>query len=379
MPKSTAVRSLLRAALLGLGAAALGLGAGCSSSPGERLSGSSLGSFGEEANASFAKLGYRPVWTGFATVTGGAKLESLTVLGDVVAGQDTRGAFSLISPTGGETRWATTVSTPQTRFLGSLREPGQVVICSDNEANFYDIDTSTLVAKQRFSRLINTRPVQFGPVLVAGTASGEVLGHLLTTGIRAWTYGVGGSFETSPVLLDDGIVGLVSSAGHVVFISASDGSSASRHRLAGGIIADPCGVGRTMFVASADQSIYAFDAYSPRPLWRRRTEAVLRESPAYHAGSVYVSIPGVGFSALDSSNGSIRWSTPGVSGKLVAINRGRLVVWNGREVVVLLAEKGDIVERQELPGVTHFVPDAFIDGNVYLGSDDGTVRKIAPR
>jgi len=328
----------------------------------------------------YAKLGYRLEWTGFATVTTGQTLGAITPLGDVVVARDSGGAISLLSAAGGEVKWATVLSTPLTRYLGMLRDGRRIIACSDSELFFLDIDGGTLLARQPLSKVVNTAPAQYGPVVIAGSAAGEIQAHLTTTGVRAWLTGVGGLFESSPVSLDGGRVGFVSQNGMVIILNASDGTSTGRWRMASGVTCDPCGDGETMYVASTDQSIYAFPADGgPRPKWRRRTDSVLTESPAFYSGKVYVNIPSSGFTALDSETGSPVWTTPGVSGRVVAVNKGKLVVYNGETAVTMDALTGDILERVQLAGISDMKPDIFVDGNLYVTTPSGVVHKFRQR
>lgn len=330
-------------------------------------------------NDAYARLGYRLEWTGFATVTAGARLQSLDVLGDVLGAQDSGGVFSMISPLSGETKWNIQVSTPVTKFVGAVREDKRIIVCSSSEAFFVDVDTGTMLNRQRFTRSATTKPVLHGPLLVFGTASGEIEGHYTSTGVRAWLNGVGGSFDTNPAMLAENLLGFTSSTGNVVILDPNDGTSTTRAKLAGGIFADACADGQTMYVASADQSIYAFDAYSSSPKWRRRTDSVLREAPAVYGNSVFVTVPSAGMVCLDAATGTPRWTTKGVSGSVINVNKGSLIVWNGKEMVRMTPDTGDVLERAIFNDVSMIVADRFVDGNLYVCSGDGTINKFRQR
>ncbi|HRQ74203.1 MAG TPA: PQQ-binding-like beta-propeller repeat protein, partial [Phycisphaerales bacterium] len=98
-----------------------------------------------------------------------------------------------------------------------------------------------------------------------------------------------------------------------------------------------------------------------------------------HQGVVYVGTDDRGLLALDAATGAERWAAAGVSGTVIGVRAGRLLVFSGTEAFTLDPDTGDIVERASLPGVAILRPDAFVDGNLYAVSAQGVVAKFVPR
>lgn len=326
----------------------------------------------------YARLGYRIAWTGYATMVNGGAVVHADLHGDVLAVIDSNAFLSVLSTSSGETRWATGAGEPLTVFVGTARTARQLICCSNHAANVYDIETGALSDRQVFAKVVSTAPLRVGPYLAFGTQTGEAMGHLMTTNIRAWGYAVNGSIRTDGVLMGGQDAAFVTENGDVLIVDASTGASRGRAKIFGGIAAPPAATGDALFIASLDQSVYCFERFGGAMRWRYRTDSVLRYSPAVHAGSVYVDIPSAGLTALDVQNGRKIWSAPGVTGEVIAVRGKRLVVWDGTTATTLEMD-GSVVERAVLPNVAAILTDRFEDGSLYVVRKGGSVSKFNPR
>lgn len=362
--------------LAGVPILALGLAlVGCStSSPRTELPGLAA----PTADDPMIALGYRSEWSTFAARTEGSRLARISVLGDVVVAQDSASVISLISDSTGEVRWATRLGSPLTKFLGTFREGKRLITSSDTELFFHDLDTGTLLTKQRLQRVVNTRPVQFGDILIFGTASNAVYGHWLNSGFEAFSYGIPGIIEVDPVMVTPDAAGLVTSTGAVIMLDAF-GSARTRAQMFGGVQGAVAAGNSMLFVASLDQSIYAFEPYSNQPRWRVRTEAPLRDGVIYHEGRVYLTVPGAGVTALDALTGKSVWANKDVSGTIVAIRKGELLIWSGGTLTTVGLKDGRPVASATVPGVASIKSEPFVDGVLYVTADNGQVRKYKAR
>ena len=323
----------------------------------------------------YAKLGYRLKWTGYASVADKGRLHTFEQLGDLIVAQDTQNVVSAISPTSGELKWVVPLASPLTKFVGATRDRNTILISSESELFFLDVDGGTLLTKQKLDRVVSTKAVGVGPILVYGTSVGEVLGHLLN-GFKAWGYAVGGAFDASPVLVGSQYVGLVSQNGAVIIVDPSTGSAASRYQVFGGMACDPAASDDTLFVASLDQSIYAFPLFGSQPAWRKRTDSKLRTTPTYHGGRLYVHVPSAGLLCLDARTGKELWTAKGVAGTVVAAQRGDLIVWDGSSATRLDAKNGDTIASAKLEGVFKLTPEKFVDGHLYTVMQSGAIHKF---
>ncbi|HMN40331.1 MAG TPA: PQQ-binding-like beta-propeller repeat protein [Phycisphaerales bacterium] len=349
----------------------------------------------------YAKLGYRLEWRGFPTMLPGEHITQFEIFDDIVVAQESAGVVSVLESRSGTARWSDQVAGRLTKFVGILRNDDRLLVSSESEIYFYDIATGTLKNKQQLQQVVNTRPARVGDILVYGCANGQVLGHLLLNGFRAWATGLGGSIATDPILTSSGRVALCSTTGELVILDGLSGLSQGRAKMFSGPGASIASSDTALYIASTDHSLYAYSSEGAVPFWRKRTSQPLRQKPTYHDGRVYcdmgeaepndarasarIKTPTVevmgGLTCFDSANGKVLWSNPKVSGVLIGLRNKRLVVWNAADSTVYTLQPADgvIVEAVKLPGVTMLKPDAFTDGNLYAVSTTGLVSKLAPK
>lgn len=336
----------------------------------------------EPQREAYATLGYRHEWTGFPSMTAGGKVKFFDILGDVVVVQESSSVLSVIEAGNGASRWSDQVANPLTKFVGNIRDDKRIITCSESEAYFFDIETGALVDKKHLDKVVNTRPVIVNENLIFGTSLGEIFGQLKTVGFRTWGNTVGGSIQTNPAVLGT-TLGFVSSTGEIIMLDGATGIGKMRTKIFIGSETDPAASENMMFVASLDHSLYAFAASSPTPVWRKRTDTPLRHEPTYHNGVVYCAVDGTGLVAFDSrgDNGNAKelWTTPGVTGTVIGMRKGRLLLWTGSEGVLIDPADGAIVDRTKLNRVNMLRTDTFVDGSLYAVSDDGVVVKLLPR
>lgn len=331
----------------------------------------------------YAALGYRLEWRGFPRMTPGGQVRFFSVLGNIIGVQESSSMISLMDATSGATRWSDQLANPLTKFVGITRDENRMISSSETEAFFLAVDTGTLVDKHRLAKVVTTRPLMAGGVMVYGTASGEVMGVLRDRGFKLWGNALSGSIEAPPVFVGE-YGAAVSQTGDVLFFDPRTGSGVSRNRIAAGVVS-PGGAlassDTTLFVASIDQSLYAFDARSGSQLWRKRTDTPIRSVPVHHDGRVYLDTPGQGMTAYDASTGAELWSTAEARGKIVAVRNGRLIAWDppSESAVTLDPATGEIYDRARLRGAAFLETDAFVDGNLFTASLNGVVSKFVPR
>lgn len=379
--RSSVVRPLLGRGFFA-GVAALGVtlaGAGCGG--GRPPSAESRRAAFPIADAEYARLGYRIDWIGYPDLTSRRhSIDMIEPYADAVLTLEGGSMVSCLSASDGSRRWAEQLSSQLERFVSLGREGRRVLVSAEDEVYLLDIDTGTIAARQRHSRIVSAAPVPYGQTLIYPSGTGELFAHVLTAtvdGMKAWGHGFGEALERRPVLIGNA-VGAVSQNGEVRFLDASGGALVGRARTFKGPITDPVATGAAMFIASADQSIYAFRTDGSL-LWQHRTPVVLRWQPTARERVLYCAVDGVGLLALDAARGTVLWTAKDILGTVVGTNRGRLVVWDGEHAVLLDAARGDVIERATLPRVRLFKPDKFDDGNLYVVSQSGVVAKFAVR
>jgi outer membrane protein assembly factor BamB len=334
----------------------------------------------------YAKLGYRLEWRGFPRVQAGEHIERMEPLGDAVVAQDSAGVVTVLEARNGGVRWSDQPAGRLTRFVGILRGDANLLVVSESEVFFYDMATGTLKNKQHIAQVVNTKPVRSGDMLVFGCTNGQILGHLLLNGFRAWGSGLTGSIETEPVMTSSGNVAVASTTGDIAIVDPQTGLSQGRAKMFGGPGA-PIGVSETaLYIPSEDHSLYAFSSESAASIWRKRTDAPLRAKPVFWAGKVYcdmgegdVAGGGDGLTCYDAVTGKLVWSNPKVRGEVLALRGKRLVVWDGHTASTLQMDDGTTIEAVKLPGVAILKPDAFDNGNLYAVTSTGLALRLSPK
>lgn len=326
----------------------------------------------------YASLGYRLDWRGFPVVARGGHVEFIDPFNDLVIVQDSRGTITALEADTGAVRFSGQVATALTKFVGTIRHDTGIVVSSDSESYTLDPQTGTMLARDPFSRVVTTRPVLIAGRTIYGTPVGHVYAHMVSPPVDAWAYDMGSPIDVAPVRFGD-LVAVVSRRGDLAVLDGASGSLISRARVFSGCSADPVAGDRYIYIASLDQSVYAFDPETGRQAWRVRTEAPLEITPTYADATLYVPSSDKGLRALDGATGAERWAAPEVAGRVIAIRDGWLLTWDGSSAVTVDPATGDVVARAELPGLTTLAADAFQDGHLYAISQGGVVARFTPR
>ncbi|MAY73797.1 MAG: hypothetical protein CMJ31_03560 [Phycisphaerae bacterium] len=226
-----------------------------------------------------------------------------------------------------------------------------------------------------------------------GTSSGRVLAHNYATaagdllppprdaGITRWEYQLRGAISAKPALIGSSgdVAGVVSQSGDVFFVDTLTGSGVGRAKIAGGAQAAPVADDAVMYIASLDQSVYAFQPSEALLRWRYRTAARLDRPIALHEGVLYVPVPGQGLTALDAATGDVIWISKDVSGSVIAVRNGELIAFEAGHAQVIDARRGDVLEDIDLAGFERLIPTAFVDAPIYALGASGAVARFEPR
>lgn len=346
----------------------------------------------------WARIGYRWEWSTTPLAAGRGRVDFIDILDDVVAVQSDDAWTALIQASTGVRLWQVRNASRLTQFFANLRIGDVLLSCGRPELFLMELGSGNLIARQPVSVVITTRPVIYGGLAVFGTPTGEVLCHRFgrptgeplpppfDSGNKEWGYGLDGAITANPVLLGRA-AGLVTQAGEVFFVDIPTGSGIGRARISGGMATHPVTDGQRMFVASLDQSIYAFEPGSSTWLWRERTAAPLTIQPTLHEGVLYCAVPGEGLVAFSVSDsdliagrfGQRRWIAPGLLGTVVTVRTRDLVLWDGSNAVVVDRATGDVITRARLPRFTRLVASSTSGGDLYAIADNGLLAKFSPR
>jgi outer membrane protein assembly factor BamB len=384
------MRSLLRRRVAGLAWIAVALAAGCGL-PAKKPEINLVEKPKDDPNApapippvdheAWSKLGYRLDWRspGFYATKRTQRILHAAAYPDMVLVQDNESTLSYLEPSTGKIRWSSELASPLTRFVGITRDTndsGRILVSSESELFGVSPATGTLTLREKFDRVVNTSPVTDGPIAVYGCSTGEVLAHMVGMKYRAWGQITPGAIEADPVRVGYAI-GVVSQSGDVLFVSGA-GAVLGKARMYRGVSTNPVSDGQRMYVASLDQSLWAF-APNGSTVWRVQTPSPLAVQPTATEKAIYCEIPGKGLTAFEPETGLVRWSSKTVRGTVISASPGRLVVWDGTTASIVEPERGDLIASATLAGVEKLVTDRFDGGALYAIGPGPIVGKFVPR
>jgi outer membrane protein assembly factor BamB len=327
-------------------------------------------------------LGYRVDWRGypFASASGPGAIRDVSISADAIALQDSATNVSVLEGSTGQLRWSVQLANPLTKFVALSRDPGdasRLLASSETELFVLAMSSGNLLGRERLDRVVTTRPLAVPGQLVYGAASGEVFAHRVGVGLRSWGFLGVGSFEAPPIFV--GSAGaFVSQSGDVVFIDPTTGNLLGRHRVQGGLASAPVASSDTLFLAGLDQSVWAIGSDGQRR-WRYLTPSPLRAQPTLHSNTLYLDVPRQGLTAFDAGSGAVKWNSPTVSGDVVAVRTGKLLVRSGSRVTLVDPARGAPSTSIEVPGLMRLLPDQLADGRLFAVLDDNTLLKLSPR
>ncbi len=145
--------------------------------------------------------------------------------------------------------------------------------------------------------------------LVVATAAGEVLSIDGATLETRWKLGLPGAELFPPRLLGDGIL-IASRSGNLVLLQPKTGEILTERSVGPSLALSPIWDGRTLFLATPDREVMAYDVEERKELWRSK----LQDPPlamTSGAGLVLVSDRSGGLHAFEALTGELRWQFQG--------------------------------------------------------------------
>ena len=329
----------------------------------------------------YAKLGYRLNWRAFPDVSEGHRIVGVDPLGDTVVVRESATRVSAIDTKSGAVRWSDQLAGPLTNLVGTARRENAIGVLTDTDVFVMDAGTGNLLNRYSLGKVTSVRPLVTDFGMIIGASDGQVVAYQRQTGFRLWANSVDSTIEVQPAPVLESAAVFVSRAGEMLVVDLETGAGQSRARMRGGPTAAPAVSTDAVFIASVDQSVYGFEARTGDQLWRFRTPTPALGAPVYFDGVVYVDVPGSGFTALDAQSGRPNWSSAGVKGKVIAVLKGRLIVWDGPsgEATVLDRKDGSVIDWTRLDGVQTLTADGLVDPVLYIATTSGVLERLTPR
>ncbi len=324
-------------------------------------------------------LGYRWEWNARPPMVAGAQMEYAQAYDDVIVVQDTGSLVSVIESSTGKVRWFKQVRDTVTRFVGNTRQGDSLYVANETELFELAIQTGNTLDRTELNTIATTRPVMFDDMAVFGNASGRLLAMDTRNDVRIWEYQFDGLLESPPVMVDDFTVAAVSTKGEIRVLDVDTARTKASARIAGNAGGDMVTDGELLFIGSLDQSVYAYDLFDSSRAWRHRSAGEVTIQPTLIDETLYASTADSGLIAFDAYTGEQLWNNPGIGGWVVTTDDGDLIVWSGRELARIDADRGDVIAKTGLPDVSGIRSNSPIDGEIFVISSEGTVAKFAAR
>ena len=347
----------------------------------------------------WADLGYRWEWTIRPFGRGNTEIDLVNPLGDHIAVQASDSFTTAVETSTGRTEWQVRNTSPLTSFVANARAGDTLISCARPEMYLMDINTGNLLARQPIHLVVTTPPVIDGGYAVFGTPVGQVLCHRfgdskgnplpppLEEGLDIWGYSLDGAITAAPVRMGH-TAGFVTERGHVFFVDILSGSSRGSARISGGMDTNPVTDGQYMYVASRDQSIYAFAPESSTYFWRERTADPITVQPTHHSGTLYCTLDAEGLVAYDVSQNALdagefgrrRWVNPDARGEVIAVQNRDLIVWNAPALLRVDVNTGDIIGSIELKGINRVITgNSLEDSDILAIGTKGQLVRFSAR
>ena len=304
-------------------------------------------------------LGHRIVWQTDALATLDASMQVVTLSGDSVWFGDSAGSVVRVRRDTGETVWRSSTYQGVERMLSISHLPtaaaDNVYVVTELSSIALDAVTGNVIRRSRFSHLPSTEPTPFGSYLVFGTSTGLVSWFQYRTGYnwRAATVGAGVHGRVT-VAGDTVLAGSMN--GRVAAINASTAGIRWTRSLTSAVEAPVAADDGACYVASHDQSLWAFELERGRVRWQYFTQVPLVHPPVRISDGLYLQIPGEGLVSFNPTTqrpeGEVRWKSK-AGGDVVARIENELMAWDRQKRVLTAVDAGTgrIVRSLSLPKV----------------------------
>lgn len=327
----------------------------------------------------WSNVGYRWAWTSRPPLIQGETIEIADAYDDVIVVQDSGSMVSVIDRDTGRIRWNKQVLRTNTRFTGNTRRDDSIVVANETEFFEFDLRTGNTIDRTALNTIATTRPALFENLAIFGTASGRLIALDTKNDVRAWEYQFDGLIETAPVKINDYTVAAVSTTGELRILDIESARTLGSGRISGDSAGDLVTDGYFVYIGSLDQSLYAYDTLDGARMWRKRSSRPVTIQPVLIEGVLYATTADDGLQAIRGETGNILWTNPEIQGWVVTSADGDLMVWTGREILRVDAERGDVIARTALEAVSGVRSNSPIDGDIFVISAQGAVAKFSLR
>lgn len=310
---------------------------------------------------------------------------------------------------GVSTRWVSTVG-GDSGFRGAYNAPavGRFLYVSGIDGFLYAIEPPVgggaaetawrrpQIESEEMVPLVGSPALdEAGGIIAVGSEDGGLYAYNALTGenLRWSPFMTDGEIWSTPVLRS-GVAYFGSQDGSVYAVSLHSGELVWKFDTGAAIVASPLIHKNMLIVGSFDRQLYALGLNDGQPRWQFRADNWWWATPVASGRTIFAPAMDGKMYALDE-NGSLLWEhdlgAPVVSSPAL-LERGIVVATVDGKLSVLRATEASHGAAQEIASLTvgnaevkaplTNLPDRVVNGipvpadSVYMGSDDGTVRRV---
>lgn len=337
--------------------------------------------------AAATKLGLTVAWQIGVPVASGASLVKVVPLGDSVITLSSDKVISRFRTETGDELWQrmSSNSIDEIHGINLLRADGRddVLLSTDTDIIVLDGGTGAPRNEQSITAFPSCASVLYGPFLIFGSKTGILQWQQVHVGVPWHKNKLRGEIRASPQLNGTRVVA-ASLGGTVMMLDAATAEELWTRRLAGGVRGEIAFDGRSVWLASDDQYVYAMNAISGKTEWRYFTEAPIRSSVSLLGDALLVDLPDEGLVCFEAHpeglSAVVRWKRPGFHSLAIAKVGNTFLTWDSQthELTALDAVTGTEVVRAALPAVADVRSSVAVDGDLYLICADGCLERLRP-
>ena len=328
----------------------------------------------------WAEVGYQWQWTGYPPMQKNAVIEHATAYDDLLTFVGSGSTVSVLEANTGKVRWSRQLDRASTRFVEPVRRDGTLYSASDTELWELDLRNGNTIDRDSMGTLINTKPLIVDNLAIFGTLAGELFAFQMDSDFKLWSYKFEGPINQPAITVNDGYIAAMSEKGDIRTLESVNAHSGMTAHIAGGSDAELISDGIGLYIASLDQSLYAFDVLDGYRFWRIRSSNPVSVQHTLHEGVLYASTKDRGMMAIDSATGEMLWNNPEVGGWVLTVaDDSELIAWSGFEMLAIDKERGDILARTPLQNISGVRTNSVVDGDIYVITYDGGVAKFSHR
>lgn len=325
------------------------------------------------------ELGYSIRWQTPLQLPAHVNIQHAKLFGNrLVVMDDDNVAYVLDTETGG-VRWSSKIGTALERFTTPTVDEEQLVMCSETRCYVYDINHGDELRTIDLYYGSNTSPAIIQGLMIHGNGSGMVWGQDLQTGIRKWVYKFPRAVAVDPIATFNGVI-VTTHGGHVALFNPREGTVLWQQQAFDRISTTPTAGEQFVFVASEDQSAYAFFLNSGEMRWRYFSRDPLYTSPVAVGSRVLVNESSRGIVAIDALGGDVKWTNPLKDARFIQASGDVLHFHADSKVHVVEAKSGKTWSAIDLPGIDRIVATDPKGGDLMLiQSGSGKIMKLQQR